>query len=166
MRHSSLFVVTMLSVVMTIGCKGKRVPHGDTLSFRGERDSVSLIALIAMPEKYEGREVDVAGYLIIEDDNNAVLFVGEGDYRHGLNKNGIRIVFPSEILAKRTVYTKHYVSIRGIFTADYKYRDILYSGAIKELRCIGLVWTPDSGQPSDLHIIFLDREGHVSTFEQ
>lgn len=120
----------------------------------GERDSVSLITLIARPEAFERREIQVAGYFSISDDGETALFVSENDYRHNLRKNAIRVYLRPEVLDKRTIYDGKYVSIRGVFTAEYAYRDILYSGAITNLIFIGLQPEMGGQSPGDLQEMF------------
>ena len=53
-------------------------------------DPVSLIQLIANPEKYDGKQVQVVGFLRLEFEGNA-LYLHEDDYTNNLYGNAVGI---------------------------------------------------------------------------
>lgn len=57
---------------------------------------VSMIQLIATPEKYQRKRVRMLAFLRIEFEGNAVYFHKE-DYEQRIYRNGLWIVLPTEI---------------------------------------------------------------------
>lgn len=53
---------------------------------------VSLIQLIAQPEKFEGKRVRFIGFLRIEFEGNAI-YLHREDFDHGITKNGLWLIF-------------------------------------------------------------------------
>jgi len=53
---------------------------------------VSLIKLIATPEKYNGKRIQVIGYLHLEFEGNAI-YLHKEDEEAGLSKNGFWVNF-------------------------------------------------------------------------
>ena len=80
---------------------------------------ISIITLIANPEKYEGDTVMVAGFLNLEFEGNA-LYIHEEDYEHRMSKNSIWVDIDSDSLklSKINKYNKKYVEIEGVFSQD------------------------------------------------
>ncbi len=50
--------------------------------------NVSLIALIASPERYDGKQVVVSKFIFLQRERNA-LYGGKTDFQHALFKNAI-----------------------------------------------------------------------------
>jgi hypothetical protein len=59
-----------------------------TAQARGRTESVSLIRLIANPERYHGKKVRVIGFARLQFEGSGV-YVHEDDYRHGITRNGL-----------------------------------------------------------------------------
>lgn len=95
-----------------------------------EEFNVSLIQLIATPEKYHGKKVLVIGYLNIEFEGNAI-YLHEEDYKHGLDKNAFWVDFSKEIKPEK--YSKSYVIIEGTFNMNRQGHFGLFSGTIENI---------------------------------
>src|ERR1700722_14351460 len=77
---------------------------------------ISIITLIANPEKYEGDTVMVAGFLNLEFEGNA-LYIHKEDYEHRMYKNSLWVDIDRDSLKLSTInkYNKKYVEIEGVF---------------------------------------------------
>ncbi|MCX6992652.1 MAG: hypothetical protein NT011_05835 [Kiritimatiellaeota bacterium] len=112
---------------------------------------VSMIQLVASPEKYEGKYVRVMGFLRLKFEGNG-LYLHREDYEKSLYKNGVW-VHVAETEANRKFNMK-YVLIEGTFDSKDKGHMGLWSGAIKDIKRIDF-WGADrdekttSNQPSD-----------------
>src|SRR5580704_15463974 len=51
---------------------------------------VGMVALVANPQRYEGKITRTVGFLCVEFEGNA-LYVHDEDYRHGLSKNSMAL---------------------------------------------------------------------------
>jgi len=102
----------------------------DSIHF-SEYKYVSMINLIATPEKYQDKKVMVDGYINIEFEGTA-LYLHEEDYKNGITKNSISINFLDGFFEKNKIntqdYTQKHVIISGIFKNN---ESCMYSGMIK-----------------------------------
>jgi hypothetical protein len=76
---------------------------------------VSLIQLIANPDKYDGRRVNVIGYLRLEAEGN-ILYLDIDDWRNAVSENGIWIDVNGDINANRAHLDRKYVQLLGTFS--------------------------------------------------
>ena len=93
---------------------------------------VSIIRLIASPEKYDGKFVRVTGYFSAGREGDG-LFVNKADYDNALIANGIWVRRPDSRICNAKELNQKYVQITGIFR----------SNSVK-----GQLGTPDSGIPN------------------
>lgn len=96
--------------------------------------NVSLIQLIATPERYHQKIVQVVGYLNLEFEGNAV-YLHKEDFDNVLSNNGIWVIF-SDLVSrekKLTDYSKKYVILQGTFDMYKKGHFGLYSGTIRNI---------------------------------
>lgn len=94
-----------------------------------ESTRISIIQLIANPEKYHGKRVTAEGYLILEFEGTA-LYLGREDYEHGLRKNAVWV----DIKADRShIYHKEYASITGVFDKNINGHFGAFSGCLKDI---------------------------------
>lgn len=83
----------------------------------GQADlSVSLIRLIANPEKYDGEPVGVIGFLRLEFEGN-MIYLHEEDYTHNITENGVRIGITKKQRPEFEDKNMHYVFVVGTFKA-------------------------------------------------
>ena len=78
--------------------------------------SVSLIRLIATPEKYDGEPVDVIGFLRLEFEGNR-LYLHEDDYKYNITENAVRIGVTKKQRPEFENKNMHYVIVVGTFKA-------------------------------------------------
>ena len=99
---------------------------------------VSLIQLIATPEKFDGKLVSVDGLLGL--DEHPVLWVHEEDAKHWLIANSVRIS-PSEEMHRDKGKINHmYVSLTGMFRAARAGNESYEGGAITNIQTC-TVWS-------------------------
>jgi len=99
---------------------------------RAQNNSVSIVQLIATPEKYDRKVVQVRGFLRLEFEGNTI-YLHEDDYRHGIGKNGLWIVRNEKIDEKADKLNMHYVVLEGTFEASNEGHLGLNSGAITNI---------------------------------
>jgi len=98
-----------------------------------EPTDVSVINLIATPERYNGKLVRIIGYLNLEFEGNA-LYLHKEDYDRSLLKNGIWIDMPrKDFIEKTKEFSKHYVVIEGIFDMSDTGHMGLFSGSLTKI---------------------------------
>jgi hypothetical protein len=104
---------------------------------------VGMVALIAVPENYEGKFIRTHGFLCVEFEGDAV-YLHEEDYRHGLTKNSLAIRLSK---AQREQYKRlslKYVLIEGILYAKGLEHTAEWSGALGKITRLE-VWPIDRG---------------------
>ncbi len=91
----------------------------------------SLVQLIATPERYDGKIVQVTGYCNLEFEGNAV-YLHADDYRYGHTKNGVWLDVSQDIMRNSKLRKAHCL-VRGVFRAkDYGHMG-LFAGALSEI---------------------------------
>ncbi|HLK03599.1 MAG TPA: hypothetical protein VKT53_04095 [Candidatus Acidoferrum sp.] len=95
-------------------------------------DSVSIVQLIATPEKYDGKVVQVMGFLRLEFEGNA-LYLHEDDYRHAIYKNGLMVVTNPKIETEAGKLNLRYIVLEGTFDAHNHGNKGLNSGTITNI---------------------------------
>lgn len=94
--------------------------------------SVSIIRLIAAPERYDGKLVRVVGYLNMAFEGDSIYF-HEEDFRRSLVENALWVE-PAEGMRKElTKLSRRYVLIEGVFDASDTGHMGLFSGTIKKI---------------------------------
>jgi hypothetical protein len=111
-------------------------------------NSVSIVQLIATPEKYDGRVVQVMGFLRLEFEGDAI-YLHEDDYRHGISKNGLMVVTNPKIDMEADKLNLHYVVLEGTFDAHNRGNmGGLNSGTITNITFAGICPTQNPGHQS------------------
>ena len=95
-------------------------------------EQVSILQLIVTPERYDGKRVQVAGFLHLEFEGNA-LYLSENDYIHHLTKNGLWVTRNSIINEKFRKLNSRYVILIGTFVAADKGHMSMNSGSLKDI---------------------------------
>jgi hypothetical protein len=97
--------------------------------------SISLIQLLANPEKYHGKKIHVMGYLNLEFEGNAI-YLHKEDYEHSLVKNGFWVEISNKTMKNGKEINQKYVLIEGEFDMNSHGHMGLWSGSIKNItRC-------------------------------
>ena len=122
----------MLIAVLLLGMLG-----GVTSAAPGEQPRrVSLIQLIATPEKFEGQLVEVKGFCRYVFEEHA-LYLHREDAELVNTANGIWLDLDSP---RYENLDKHYVFVVGVFTAKEHGHLDLWPGALQQIA--RLEWTP------------------------
>jgi hypothetical protein len=110
---------------------------------------ISIITLIANPEKYEGDTVMVAGFLNLEFEGNA-LYIHKEDYEHRMSKNSIWVDIDRDSLklSKINKYNKKYVEIEGVFSQGEGHMSAC-SGSVKITSSIYIMPSGDVRPPKE-----------------
>jgi len=107
---------------------------------------VSILQLIANPDKYDGKSLGAVGYLELRD-NNSVLYLHREDFEFGLYVNSLKIEFEPKLtgvdLAK---FDLHYVYLRGKFDAKDRGPRSDMGGSIKQTDVV-ILWPGPKPQP-------------------
>jgi hypothetical protein len=88
---------------------------------------ISLVQLIANPEKFDGKLVAVAGFLRLEMEGDA-LYLSRDDFLNGVTKNAIWIDLTPELVKSRQQLNNRYVLLMGTFDASGHGHLGLFSG--------------------------------------
>jgi hypothetical protein len=88
--------------------------------------SVSLVTLIANPDRYEGKVVRVVGFVQLEFEGNAI-YLHEEDFRRAISDNGLWLDVPKNF---RGYQAGSYAIVEGIFTSRQRGHMGMFSGEI------------------------------------
>lgn len=94
-------------------------PPAADLHKRKDEKYLSIIQLIADPEKYDGNYVSIGGYLVLSREYENSLHLDENSYRSGM-PNSIAIDFKSStpsIQNRAEELDRHYIIVAGHFKA-------------------------------------------------
>jgi protein associated with RNAse G/E len=106
--------------------------------FIGSAETVSIIQLIANPEKFDGKTIYIKGFLNLSFEGNA-LYLSDKDFDFKIFKNAIYLWLSNEDSFNLREQCNHkYVSIIGIFKVD-KGHFGMFSGSIKNIKRIDIV---------------------------
>jgi hypothetical protein len=95
--------------------------------------NVTLVQLIATPEKFDGKLIRVIGFLRLEFEGD-VLYLHREDYENAILGNGIWVNTTPEMTKKTKTLNMHYVLLEGIFSAGEHGHMDAWSGTIKNIR--------------------------------
>lgn len=92
---------------------------------------VSMAALLANPERFDGERIRTVGYLESDAIGN-VLFFHREDYVNALHRNGVVLNTPVSPQCQRG----RYVLLEGIFKPSNSTWDLSVAGSLDVLQCI------------------------------
>jgi hypothetical protein len=94
---------------------------------------VSLIAVIANPERFDGRTLRLTGLLNLTGETNA-LYINKADLHAGLRRNAAYLDITLLPFGPSRRLSGHYVDATGVFNARSNGRYGLYTGVLKVSR--------------------------------
>jgi hypothetical protein len=106
--------------------------------------NVSLIQLIANPKEYDGKIVQVIGFVKLEFEGTAV-YLHQEDYKHAIGKNALWIDVTDDIRKKQADFDQKYVLLVGTFNAKRTGHMGLFSGCIEKISSFQ-VWIERDGR--------------------
>jgi hypothetical protein len=119
-------------------------PHTFAASAASER--VTLLQLLADPDKFDGKQVAVIGYLHLQFEGDT-LWLHKEDFDHAIIGNMLSVVVTKDIEKKRDELNDRYVLVVATFDAKDKGHMGLCSGTLKDVKNCA-VWNP-AGQPAE-----------------
>ena len=129
-----LLVAVLLSPVLSlVGCDGRQ--SNERTSQGSGTEVVSLISVIANPERYDGRSLLLRGFLHIDYEGTA-LYLHHTDYQCGLTENAIAVTPRREMFAASGSYSDRYVILCGVFRCREKWGTGSYVGILEEISSI------------------------------
>ena len=111
------------------------IKHETTRPFDLEiYENTSLIRLIATPEKYDGKTIQVIGYLHLEFEGNAI-YLHKEDYENSLTENSFWVSFSKKITKQKNImdYNDRYVIIIGTFKMDKNGHMGMFGGTLENI---------------------------------
>lgn len=104
----------------------------------GIYENTSLIKLIANPEKYHGKPIQVIGYLHLEFEGNAV-YLHKEDFERSISENSFWVNFSESVSDKVTVkdYSDRYVILIGTFNMNDNGHMGMFGGSIDNIVRLG-----------------------------
>ena len=97
-----------------------------------EPQEISLIRLIANPEKFDGQLIKTIGFLRIEPEGTT-LSVSFEDYQHGIAKNSVWIDLSADMNKNSELLDMNYVLVVGIYRAQQQGHMACCSGTVTEI---------------------------------
>lgn len=106
-------------------------------------DDVSLISLIANPQKFSNQKVTVIGYLHLEFEGNG-LYINKEDFKNSISKNAIWVEIGQKHPENGSLskFIDHYVLIEGAFDDKNQGHMGMMSGSLKNITRLEL-WPPN-----------------------
>ncbi len=106
--------------------------------------AVSIIQLISSPEKYDGKYIQIIGFVRLEFEGDAI-YLHEDDYKYGLTRNGLWLSLTEGCCGKDLrIFDQKYVLVEGTFSARNHGHMGLFSGAIENIKRFQ-VWADKKG---------------------
>lgn len=105
-------------------------------------ETTSLIKLIANPEKYDCKMLQVIGYLHLEFEGNA-LYLHQEDFKNNIYNNSFWVDFSEKLTQGKNImdYNDHYVYIIGTFKMNDRGHLDLFGGTIEDIVRLEFVGT-------------------------
>jgi hypothetical protein len=108
---------------------------------------VSMLQLIANPEKFDGKSVGAIGYLISHN-GSGFLYLHREDADFGLYVNALKIEFDPGWPSADAGFDSHYLYVIGKFDAKDKGPRAAFGGSIKDAKVIAL-WSAPKVPPTE-----------------
>jgi hypothetical protein len=94
---------------------------------------VSILQLIATPEKFDGKPVAVIGFLGLDNEAD-LIYLSKEDYENVVLMNAIWVDKTEDMRKNSEHLNLKYVRIEGTFQSDHEKRDGLSIGGIKDIK--------------------------------
>lgn len=118
------------------------------LNRNGEKMKVvSMIELIANPEKFDGQRVIAQGFVRLEFEGTGLYF-HEEDYRYGLRNNGVALGIPRAERDQAEKCNLKYCTIIGTYHATPAGYVGLWSGSLSDVKFVGSTIGPATDRNS------------------
>jgi uncharacterized protein len=108
---------------------------------------VSLVQLLANPERYHGCQVLVTGYLHLEFEGNGI-YLSRDDQLHYVTASGFWVDFAPGTLQDARLYSDRYVTLAGTFNAEARGHRGMWSGTIEKITNVSVVHPREDSPPN------------------
>jgi hypothetical protein len=130
-----LRIILSLIIFAACGQESKNASNNEAMQTKESSGTItSLVKLIATPDKLDGRQIMVTGFMNIEFEGNAI-YLHKDDFDNGLYSNGLWIDLTKE--QKKEIdslnLNRNYVLLEGTFNAKGFGHMGLWSGEIKDI---------------------------------
>ena len=98
-----------------------------------EPADVTLVQLIANPDRFDGKLIRVIGFLRLEFEGD-VLYLHREDYENAILGNGIWVSVTPAVAKQKATLNMNYVLLEGVFSSGDRGHMGMWSGAIKQIR--------------------------------
>ncbi|MEC4050179.1 hypothetical protein OX284_012115 [Flavobacterium sp. SUN046] len=132
-----LIILVSSFFILIYGCK----PLDNNTSVNKKSQEVSLISIIANPNKYHKKSIIVKGFFTMETEGQAI-FISKNDYQTMIYKNAIYLYIGYDTLKQMDIEEpyKGYVQIEGVFNKNLKGSYGFYSGGIEKITKISRLY--------------------------
>lgn len=136
----------MVSLIVSSLSYSAENPHYDCGKKNCSLDipTVSIISLIANPERYNGKTIRVEGYISLEFEGSAI-YLDRSHFENNLSINAIWLKL-DEWGKKQTYCHLAYCFVQGVFKADEKGHFSSFSGSIHTIYRMETVLTNEEYQ--------------------
>jgi hypothetical protein len=122
----------MLGALLACAAAPQSALSTANLTACAESVSVSLVALVATPERFAGRCVRTIGYMHLEFEGNG-LYIHRDDYRQDIYKNGVWLDVEALPRGSRPEINDRYVIVEGIVDAASHGHMGAWSASIRDI---------------------------------
>ena len=136
MKRFKSFIFTMGVLCFLISAAGCASFSASTDQAATDSDEIywmSMIEVIANPERYDGKQVTVTGFLGIEFESQS-LYLHREDYEYYLVKNSLAVDLSDHPEANK--WDRRYVTIDGTFKAVPRTQSFSAAGALIQVKSI------------------------------
>jgi hypothetical protein len=133
------YLILFPLIILSIACQQKKsaVPISTALDTvkSNEYVDVSLVSLIANPEKYDKQHVRVIGYLNLEFEGSG-LYLHKEDYDRSIEKNGLWVEMSRDSMFLPDVKQckLNYVLIEATFDSDNTGHKGMWGGSLTDIK--------------------------------
>ena len=121
----TLRFVLLIVLMMLLNASAEERDYRDVIRH------VSIIRLIASPEQYDGKRVNIVGFLRLEFEGDAI-YLHREDYLKGMMANAVGLILPDRKAFSK--YDKQYVLVEGTFVrCDDSRSACCFSGHIEKI---------------------------------
>jgi hypothetical protein len=113
----------------------------NTKMYPNEEYQASIVQILAHRDRYDGKEVQIEGFLEVEFEGTAI-YLSKDDADYGITRNGFWVTFDGRAVPYKkgsngpTQYHRKYVLIEGTFDKDLMGHCSLWQGTIKNVNRI------------------------------
>ena len=130
MTHRSL-IPCLFAGILFLFCQNPALSDPKD-SPSAEPQDVSMVQMIANPEKFDGHRVRIIGFVKLEFEGNAI-YLHQEDFDHGMTRNGLWLNISEDIRTRSKEFDGHYCLIEGKFNAGAKGHLGMFSGSIEDI---------------------------------